>query len=1799
MPYIGDGLETFGETQDRTTTPTLGVQQSVSNQMAAQEYSPLTNLLGYAIGGVVDLADTVGSSVASVTPGVDLGRGEVNQAVLRFADSPGLNRWYNDNKSGLEVASGVAGIVASELAVRRFAGPTSGFMRAMRETPYLRRIAILDEQAANAANTVNQLSLIGARRGLTGTELARVEAQVATKAFNPATGAFDDALLVTSRNTALRNAKLYSAAAGARHAAATEAVMALTLNQNGFLYDDSMAWNLAFAGGGIGIGAGVNAISVGYRARSFANSDLVRRAVAGALDPEGVEGARLGWKGIFNGPKTNKLDAGDWLGGSITDRITDLNINVAKLREARVPDGLTDDPRTILENRNKLANQWEQKVAEEVNKVTSKGISTDGFTRFNDRNKPQWDHVQMMLKRDPGALNLVEMVGAIPSGKSANEVIDGHFLRIEERLNEAERVIDDLTKAARESGKPLTKKQLEIVETQQSLMRRLAYERELVPMASVDGEWMPLSEVESLHGWEEPKIRATTHDADSPGARIFLETESEAPGGGVTLDSNLTLTLPGKRNLDNADHFDVLRAYRLADQMLNRLTSAKQTVQVVVPENASWFQLDMVEEAIRRNANVDVVWQGSRTRESAQVESLVQKARALAKQRIYDTGMKTKLAEKGKSYSGRLSALRVRYNLPRMTALERGVMGTEDSPIDMLMRGIESHGFDAAEKMSLDEIKKSVADFKRLGDFVGATEDDLASLYGSSFKYMMNHDGSGALAPLVALRRNFSYEKWTADSVAERMAARKMRTVGVMTAPDAGGLTKSLTESITSTEDFHLASRTDELSDIQLQGSIFGSMPGTGLGAASRAIKTSEHIGRDSPALIAAIRLRDTVSRITRDKMRMVIDTAFGDNLKLLSNPRNSSSKLLLNQFHSLRSGWDLEAKAVKLDDGHYAFKLGDTAANRKRWEATRQTPWSGEHFLESVDGRRVVLDELGMQIQNAFNAVTTQLVGEKNTLLRSMGRQQINVQHHYVPPANVESKHIGFVMGPDNRVVPDFTIIEDTESGFQAAKDALIKRMDELPNGGMGYVFRTQDEIRRFATIWDRAEMDMLNPNLTAIQPSKKAKGALVGREVKLDAFENSLRYLQEQYLTHGNDVMRTLMKEQIDSATARAQITGNTVRGPRGETTKSRSIHDYYLENLLGKNKLNHPASLVGMIYNGIEKPINTVLADATVKASTIWDATRTYLGQSWRIWDRSETVKKDFDALTERLGDYMPFKTAAEYAARKEAGVDPLTIGKIGAKVNQISAALMLRILEVGHPIMNLAGVVNSMPSVIRHLQPLAGENAAEHARRVGWSSTVFQSASGDPIAIPDMVKLGRRAFARAWDRKSHPDFDFMVGRGYLSQEVAEFHRQFSSIETPGKLTQWASQATEKLSVLSDKSEDFSRSWGHMIGLELADLLKLEGRETRHAFAHDIANKMIANYNPANRPEIFQGAMGAPLGLFQSFVQNYYQRLFRYIETKDVRSFATQYAMQSALFGVTGLAGFKEAMGALEWVSGEEGHPAGQFLGHGVLGAIPRMFGVPGVDFAARGDVSVRVPGVGSQDLPGMAVAKKLYSGVTAGISLFSDAYPTLTRTQVAEIASNMVVNRPLSGLIEQFAANGVDTDDYGQVVTDTRNWMETTYRMLGLRSQRQAAELEAFYTDKDAAGIKAALDDKLRMSTRAAMRQGNFSALPQIFEKYIENGGKPSQFRRWVKENYESATTTRAERQLDKLLKNPAYFDRAQRMMDMGVTIDESELYSDDNMKALKGQANDLVSQYNAQEALKGEAAFGGGGADDEF
>jgi hypothetical protein len=748
-----------------------------------------------------------------------------------------------------------------------------------------------------------------------------------------------------------------------------------------------------------------------------------------------------------------------------------------------------------------------------------------------------------------------------------------------------------------------------------------------------------------------------------------------------------------------------MKLYRLADKALEQMRRFKGPL--ILPKSPDWFQLDMAEELLRRtDGRANVVFPNGMSRDAARTEALLQKSQALKFWDASEGKKALKADSKGQTYEGQLSKLRLRYNLPRLTGYERGLLADDaDHPVMSLLRGMAQIPEADVRKMTLPEIRQTMGEFKRIGDVAPVQSSDLEDM-GTSFKFMKDENGN-PVRPLLLYKRPFQVAEWTTEHNAERLAASKLWAVSKLTAGDADPMTRMLAQSIVASPDFDLASRTHELMDTQIQGGVWGASPQSQAGALGNAFRSSDWRDRDNPILQGASRLRESVSRMSRDAMKSTIEAAMGDRLSVLANPRNATSKLLLNQFHTFRPGWDLATETTSMDNGMVGFVLRKTEDNAERFKQQFGRDMTEGQLLLAPNGKPVVLDPLAWDIQQRFNAVTDFTRQAKNTLLRANGRGEIANLDHYVPAPNTNGKYIGFTFGPDDKPIAGMSVIADSQADFNRQRDAVIKRIEQM---GMGYTFRTQDSIREFANIWDKVQMDFVNPGTTAVQPGKHGTGKLTGQTIRLNAFEESLKSLQDTFISHGQDIVGTLLREQVNAAKARALISSEVTKnqGRAYYDVASRNIYDFYLENLLGKSKLNSKGSFVGRIYRSIEGPMDKFLSEATPSAARVWQATTDWLGKS-KMWDNSQQARKDFDSLSTALGKYMPFENATQLAEARGAGATPPTLQKISGGMNRFTAAVILRMFETIHPVMNLSGILNANPAVIRYFTPQRGESS----------------------------------------------------------------------------------------------------------------------------------------------------------------------------------------------------------------------------------------------------------------------------------------------------------------------------------------------------------------------------------------------------------------------------------------------------------------------------------------------------------
>lgn len=1809
-------------------------QATDADAQAAARYNPTSRsaLEQFGAGtvfGLVDLWDTAASGLNKtanvLTAGAisynpsDYRENGASRSLLQALDVPYLTDLYRDTEGAREIGSAVYGVIASELIARKITAPASFISRTVSKLPYLSKLSRLEDQYQTAMQTLRATDLTLARSGALG-----VEQYVGRAAIDG---------LEASRATVASRARWLAAGSGAAHAARTEAVMLATMNQNSVLYTDSVAWNVSWMAAGVGIGGVFGNVMAGYAMRKAASdSDLVAARMS-ALDPANIEQARVDWLKVYDG--NTAIDEIAPLSGRQTDLTTGLLLERENLLVGPIPEGVNQ--RQLAASREQLGDQKLQQAREQINAVTTKGLFASPDTKFATKGGNQWTSgavasVNRAMLSDPTAFYLAEEIGMIPIGKQAEQIVV-------ERAAKLDAVIEQNKNKLRNRKLPKAERE-KIMQQQRALLEK----KKLTPMTILDGELQPISEASSWAGFVPPGPKdiefiqsslAVKGQRGKPGVWTIKRPETQKTV--LAIDQNFGVTYGRKGDqFENLDLFDARRAFILGNRVIDDIIN--NAGKVNLPENPTFFQLDMAEELLRRtNGTAEVTFPNGMTRESAMVESFAQKAEAYGRL----DHLKNYAKAEGKRVTHltpeqELARLRMQLNLPRATGYEVGVLNKTTEGGHSLLRGAKNYGPSAIRKMSLAELKDAIAKLQRLEDLAPTTPESI-DLIGNSFKFMQGSAGE-AMQPILVMQRPAKPFEWFKDNYVDRVASAQIATRNsLLNARD--DYTRALANELFQNPDAIKATATHELNELQLAGSFTGSSPMSARGTAGNAMLTTDMIARDAPVIQAASRIRDTMDRIAGNLTTKLFNGTLGDTLNLLANPRNRQSVMLLDNYVSSVSGWEIKRTvAATSQDGKPMFKyeLADNEANRARWRKQFNTEQPKGALLPNNRGTPVVLDDLGETARQRMNALTDQLFMAKNSLLSSRGMRLIEKNPYYVPSPSLRDKIVGFTFGPDGKPVPGMSIVATTQEEYARKLAAMQPDLDKL---GMGYMVRDLDSIKRFGNIWDRAVADMIDPGVTAVQPGKRARGVLGESVVGARNFTDVISEIQNQFLAHGRDIIETVFDSSIKASQARGQVSqAMRANSPNKWNKDFRTADDIYVESLLGRSKVRSDKSWVGSLWMAgegfIDSALKRVGASSGASASMTTDAMDAWY-RRMNPWSRTEAAKKDFESLTAAMGQFNPYRNAVEMIESGGYGKNPLTAAGLVGKASQFSSMMLLRVAEVGHAILNVGGLAANMPSIIRNYSPRMGESSDDFLKRIGHTGLAVKLEDGRMVGTLDMNKILAQGLKFSLDKKAHPYYDEMVARGMLSQEVAELQKQYGAIEGRGSFkkfmlgdpTQDKGFGSKGLigwtSIISDSSEDFSRAVASMTGIRLAQELGITTKNQQLSFAHSFANQVIANYSPMNRQEIFQGAIGNSIGLFQSYITNYYQRMFRYVETSDWKALRSQYLWQSSIFGVPSIPGFA-ALGALHQ-SMDDDHmdfqkgmqerfgPAGDLIQGGLLSNLPTLFGAPAIDLYTRGDVNIRLPGSGVfQDndkstarnlieiAPAMSMMTRIYDGLAATLSGIASSNPGLSSQQLSEILSNSLPNRPISGMIETFGAGGFDTDKYGQVVSDNQNVMESVYRMIGLKSMRQQQETEAFYASKVAEQQQAGLKEGLRLQMRSAVREGRFEELHDIFfEKYIENGGDAKYWRRTIRETYESALETRSERKLEETLKNPARAAEMERFLGAGVAPgDDSaegadaaiQLYESMQAPAQEIGPDDVGGEYVDPNTLQSDSDF---------
>jgi hypothetical protein len=281
-----------------------------------------------------------------------------------------------------------------------------------------------------------------------------------------------------------------------------------------------------------------------------------------------------------------------------------------------------------------------------------------------------------------------------------------------------------------------------------------------------------------------------------------------------------------------------------------------------------------------------------------------------------------------------------------------------------------------------------------------------------------------------------------------------------------------------------------------------------------------------------------------------------------------------------------------------------------------------------------------------------------------------------------------------------------------------------------------------------------------------------------------------------------------------------------------------------------------------------------------------------------------------------------------------------------------------------------------------------------------------------------------------------------------------------------------------------------------------------------AMNFADRTVGNYHAAQRPTMFQGTLGAVIGLYQTYMLTFAQHVYRGLETRNFKQLGGLMLAQAGIFGLKGLPGYGILSEQIVANFSQDNYDltTGLYRSVGDPTAELILYGLPssitGTAFYTRGDISPRIPGTVT-DLA-------LLNSATQGYELVSNIFSKVAQgaqdnnmgRAFLEAISLQSINRPVARWAEILQGSSI-TSQGNTVSTADEIYtpIGVAARMLGARPleeqiAREAVYLNRFYKARDFENRQKAVE-----RIKRGLRSGELSdeTISDVSMDYFRNGG----------------------------------------------------------------------------------------------
>jgi hypothetical protein len=876
-------------------------------------------------------------------------------------------------------------------------------------------------------------------------------------------------------------------------------------------------------------------------------------------------------------------------------------------------------------------------------------------------------------------------------------------------------------------------------------------------------------------------------------------------------------------------------------------------------------------------------------------------------------------------------------------------------------------------------------------------------------------------------------------------------------------------------------------------------------------------------------------------------NAAYGDKMRVWAQDSGKAVNLI-TQKRANETLTRLQPYAAEiLSDGKLAAELG-AVTNKVRTTAEPLALFEGklvdmrslkDYLRELEKGGAGQPDTVGFKVSVEMNPKVYAFLSEHHNIHKEQlaartelaNAQGLKVHFDsnqlYLPPVDTKRfPFIAFVRAKEGKMFNDSESVMISAKSANELESKILAIRESHPELD---VFTKKDTEQYFKAKGDYEYSRALNE--PSLDPFLKKEGKLGDVQPVMDG-----KAVLEDYIEYHQRRSRLITQEavQVNYAQTFAEL--------EWLSSKNRAVRESklgYIGSLLGKSTVDPFGDYM-----------NTALDISKRSEFQLWHQMNEFVDgagtRGYEIMEKGFAQARagqiDFEEanrIIERVGAGLPYKTQQEFLLA-QSGNNRNVIKQAIAKGNSLLATITLRldaanalVNTISSPIM-LGSEVSSIRNSIKNHPELVGKLAE--------LMSVKDPASG--AAIPSTTKLIGRAVQNFWGKENKALMGRYKDIGAIKDITSQYHEMMADMSlvpdlVPGKWAKRIDDWTEKGSLFTGNNfaEDFTRFVGADVMRQITHPLVEAGKmsvKEQNAMISIFVNRVQGNYISSQRPILFQGTLGAAIGLFQTYQFNMFQQLFRHIGDRNTKTIAVLAGMQGATFGLSGMP-FVEAVNThlIGNASINEGHrdiystiaaankEAGDWLMYGTPSAFP-LFSDKAPALYTRGDLNPRHITI----VPTSPTEVPLYEAGSRVVStLINTGKNIMNGADLGPALLNGLehngVSRPLAGIAQ--IMQGFSTTSKGSIISSSSDFsaIATASRIAGAKPMDEAVAMNHRFRQRAYQAADQERTEQLGQVVKQKIRSGTLESedITEFAAKYAASGGRIEGYsgalQRWFK------------------------------------------------------------------------------------